>query len=403
MKKRIIFVTNSMVLGGIEKSLLDLIYLLPEDQFEITLLLDQKKGGFLPYVPEYVKICQIKYSEEDRMELIEGRVPRMKYALKKFHFGYIAETLWKRLMWLIKGRKYSFDYPAFDSILRRTPQLFDKQFDIAVAYFGDMMFSLGVVLNYINAEIKICWTHSEHPYAQMNLALHKDYYSKFDYRFACSQATEARINNAIGEKIVKAVPHTFAVERMKKMAAQETNVFIRAENIPVVLTVARLDKQKGIDIAIEVHEKLLKSGIFHHWYIVGNGNGNGDEEKYYQMVVDKKLSETFIFLGGKDNPYPYFKECDIYVQPSRYEGYCITVAEARVFRKPIVATDFDGAREQLHDNETGFIVPCTVDAISESMEKLLKSSALRKKFSDNLAKENIDTQSEVLKLWINLA
>ena len=402
MKKRIIFVTNSMVLGGIEKSLLDLIYLLPKDQFEITLLLDQKKGGFLPYVPENVRICQLKYSEEDRMELIEGRVPRMKYALKKFHFKYIAEILWKRLKWIIKGRKYSFDYPAFDSILHRTPQLFDGQFDIAVAYFGDMMFSLGVVLNYINAKTKVCWTHSEHPFAQMNLALHKDYYSRFDYRFACSLATAARINNAIGEEIVKAVPHTFAVERMKKMAIHEENVFPRTENFPVVLTVARLDKQKGIDIAIEAHEKLLQKGIKHYWFVVGEGNGNGDEEKYHQMVTDKKLSESFIFLGGKDNPYPYFRECDIYVQPSRYEGYCITVAEARVFRKPIVATDFDGAREQLKDNETGFIVPCTVDAISEGLEKLLKSSTLRNKFSDNLSKENIDTQSEVLKLWTDL-
>ena len=391
-----------MVLGGIEKSLLDLIYLLPKDQFEITLLLEQKKGGFLPYVPEYVKVCQLKYTEEDRMELTAGRVPRMKYALKKFHFKYIAEILWKRLKWIIKGRKYSFDYPAFDSILHRTPQIFDGQFDIAVAYFGDMMFSLGVVLNYINAKTKVCWTHSEHPFAQMNLALHKDYYSRFDYRFACSQATAARINNAIGEEIVKAVPHTFAVERMKKMAKYDANVFNRTENVPVVLTVARLDKQKGIDIAIEAHEKLLQKGIKHYWFVVGEGNGNGDEEKYHQMVTDKKLSESFIFLGGKDNPYPYFKECDIYVQPSRYEGYCITVAEARVFRTPIVATDFDGAREQLRDNETGFIVSCTVDAISESMENLLKSSALRNKFSDNLSKEKIDTQSEVLKLWTDL-
>ena len=120
------------------------------------------------------------------------------------------------------------------------------------------------------------------------------------------------------------------------------------------------------------------------------------------MVAEKKLTETFIFAGGQDNPYPYFKYCDIYVQPSRFEGYCITVAEARVFRKPIVATDFDGAREQLKDNETGVIVPCTVERIAEAVEKLLTSRDLQEKFSVNLSKEKIDSQAKVLELWTGL-
>ena len=120
------------------------------------------------------------------------------------------------------------------------------------------------------------------------------------------------------------------------------------------------------------------------------------------MVIDKKLSGSFIFLGGLDNPYPYFRECDVYVQPSRYEGYCITVAEARVFRKPIIATDFDGAREQLCDGETGFIVPVSVEAIAEHMEKLLLSKELQEKFSNNLSGEKIDSQARVLEIWNHL-
>lgn len=402
MKKRIIFVTNTMVLGGIEKSLLDLLYLLPPEQYEISLLLDQKRGEFLPYVPERVKVFQIQYSELDQLELTCGRGKRMKIALKNFQLSYIITTLWNRVKWKLSGKKYSFDYPAFDAILKRTAQIFDEPFDIAVAYFGDMMYATCTVLNYLNAKTKICWTHSEQPVAQMNPALHKDYYSKFDYRFACSQATAARINNAIGEEIVKAVPHTFAVDRMKKMAMEKQNVFPEKGDIPVVLTVARLDKQKGIDIAIEVHEKLLQKGILHHWYVIGKSNGNGDDEKYQKMVIDKKLSGSFIFLGGLDNPYPYFRECDVYVQPSRYEGYCITVAEARVFRKPIIATDFDGAREQLCDGETGFIVPVSVEAIAEHMEKLLLSKELQEKFSNNLSGEKIDSQARVLEIWNHL-
>ena len=140
MKKRIIFVTNSMVLGGIEKSLLDLLYLLPPEQYEISLLLDQKRGEFLPYIPERVKVFQLQYSELDQLELTCGRGKRMKIALKNFQLSYIITTLWNRVKWKLSGKKYSFDYPAFDAILKRTAQIFDEPFDVAVAYFGDMMY-----------------------------------------------------------------------------------------------------------------------------------------------------------------------------------------------------------------------------------------------------------------------
>lgn len=403
MKKRIIFVTNSMVLGGIEKSLLDLMYLLPEDQFEISLLLDQKRGEYLPYIPEHVNIFQLQFSEIDRLELNSGRTAGLKYALKKFRFGYVISVLRERLKWYLEGRKYSFDYSAFDAILRRTPQIFEKEFDIAAAYFGDMMYSTCVVLTYLQAKTKICWSHSEQPDAQMDPALQKKYYSRFQHRFACSQATADRINHAIGRNVVRAVPHVLAVSRMKKMALEEQGVFPGNSGVPVVLTVARLDEQKGIDIAIEVHDSLMKKGRLHRWYLIGNGSGNGDEEKYRKMVMDRKLTESFIFLGGKTNPYPYFRECDIYVQPSRFEGYCIAVAEARVFCKPIVAADFDGAREQIRDQETGLIVPCTAEAISGGLEKLLLSEPLRKKFSNQLSDSRIDSQSRVLDLWNSLA
>ncbi len=400
-KKKIIFVTSAMVLGGIEKSLLDLLILLPRDIFDISLILEHKKGELLQYIPEDVKIYEMPFSKIDHYELEHGRVPAFLYALKTFRLVYVFRTLFTRFLWLIKGRKCSFNYPAFDAILQRTPYVFNEPFDIAVAYWGDYIWSTNITLTYLKAKKKICWTHSELPYAQSNKYLHELYYSKFDYRFACSQATADKINSAIGQNITKFIPHVINTEHIKEMA-KRYSACERSVSIPIVLTVARLNEQKGIDIALEVHKKLLQENIIHHWYIVGNGHSRENDDNYRKMVKDADMEQTFFLEGGKSNPYPYFEVCDVYVQPSRFEGYCITVAEARTFKKPIVATDFYGAQEQLKNGETGFIVPCDVDRIADALKQLLLSTDLRNKFKENLALENADTRDSVIKIWCDL-
>ena len=92
-------------------------------------------------------------------------------------------------------------------------------------------------------------------------------------------------------------------------------------------------------------------------------------------------------------------QCDIYVQPSRHEGYCITLAEARCLHKPIVTTDFTGAKEQIKDGETGLIVSIDENEIYNAIVKLINNTDLCKKFSDNLAKENFDTTHEMKKIY----
>ena len=65
------------------------------------------------------------------------------------------------------------------------------------------------------------------------------------------------------------------------------------------------------------------------------------------------------------------KECDIYVQPSRHEGYCITLGEARCFNNPIVTTNFTGANEQIKNEETGLVCEISENGIYKSLKRLL--------------------------------
>ena len=136
-----------------------------------------------------------------------------------------------------------------------------------------------------------------------------------------------------------------------------------------ILTIGRLDRQKGYDLAIKVCESLVKKGYKFQWFVLGRGR---EENALRVMIEEKKLQETFILLGVRENPYPYIDQCDIYVQPSRHEGYGIAVAEARLLAKPIICTDFAGAKEQIINGKTGKIVEFNELELTQAISELLR-------------------------------
>ncbi len=103
-------------------------------------------------------------------------------------------------------------------------------------------------------------------------------------------------------------------------------------------------------------------------YIIGDGP---NKNEYQNLINNLGLKDNCILLGAKKNPYPYMKNCDIYVQPSRHEGYCITLAEARCFDVPIVTTNFTGASEQVINEETGIITKIDSEEVYLAIKKLL--------------------------------
>lgn len=126
------------------------------------------------------------------------------------------------------------------------------------------------------------------------------------------------------------------------------------------------------------------------WYLIGDGK---EKENLEYLIKKNNLEDRIILLGTIGNPYPYFKECDIYVQPSRHEGYCITLAEARLFNKAIVTTDSVGAKEQIVDGETGLIVKFDKFEIYNAIKKIIENKQLGIYITDNLKKDNLIANS----------
>ena len=120
------------------------------------------------------------------------------------------------------------------------------------------------------------------------------------------------------------------------------------------------------------------------------------------MIRARKLERVFILLGNQVNPYGYLSTCDLYVQPSRYEGYCTATAEAKILGKPVITTEVSGAREQFCNNETGWIVPISVEALSDQISWCLDHRKDMERISRKQRWERITQDRQFDFLWENL-
>lgn len=142
--------------------------------------------------------------------------------------------------------------------------------------------------------------------------------------------------------------------------------------------------------------KNSSKGIDIKWYIIGFGK---DEKLIEKKIRESKMEDHVIVLGKKDNPYPYIKKCDIYVQPSRYEGKAVAVREAQILHKPVIITNFPTASSQLIDGVDGVIVPMDNDGCAKGIKNLIMDDEKRKNLIKNCSSSCYSNKEEVEKIY----
>ena len=272
----------------------------------------------------------------------------------------------------------------------------DDKYDLAVAYAGPMDFITYFVLNKIKAKKRVQWIHFDITKIGFNKKFAEKNYKKFDKIFVVSEEGKEKLINlipALNNKI-EAFFNIISCNLIENMSKNEKGFNDSFDGVRI-LTVGRLSKEKGQDLTINVLARLRNEGYKVKWYCVGDGP---DKENYYNKIKDLGIEDYYILLGSKLNPYPFMKECDIYVQPSRHEGYCITLGEARCFDNPIVTTNFTGANEQIKNGETGLVCDISEEAIYKSIKKLLDDKELYNKIRINIGNEIVNSTDEIAKL-----
>ena len=391
MKKKILFMVSSMNIGGVEKSLLSLLAVIPKEKYEITILTLDKKGGFLEYIPNNVKLIEAEWFKYIKPIIMDTPQNIIKRYIKNYEFIKIPSFIYS----YFKSKKINDRYIYYKHVLKSIPECKEK-YDVAIAYAGPTEIIDAYISHKVKAEKKIAWVHFDISKHKINKKLYNNLYERFDKIFAVSNECKKKL-----DEIIPAVRNKSEVlfnivseDLINEMSESYVDFDDNYKGIKII-TVGRLSKEKGQDLAIKALAKLKKDRYDVKWYCIGEGNSRREFE---QLIKEYNLENNFLLLGSTSNPYPYIKNADIYVQTSRHEGYCLTLAEAKVLNKPIVTTNFIGAYEQIKNNENGFIVSCNENDLADAIRKLIDEKEICSKFSNKLREEKIDTTNEVNKL-----
>ena len=332
-------------------------------------------GEFEKFIPSWVEIINI-YGEGNSVK------DKIINSLKKLHFIDVVKIPY--IYYKVSKAKPGKEQEDYLSRLVRAPE---KEYDIAIAYHVPASYPVIFVAEKINAKKKMAWIHSDVEVYKNELDNYIKYYENFDKIVCVSKYGKKKFDMQYPylsnktEVFYNIVDTNEIIEKSNEKTKVEYN-----SNYINLLTVGRITEQKGYDLIPYVVSKLKEKRVKFKWYIIGEGELRS---KLEEQIISLNLQEDIILLGSLDNPYPYFKNCDIYVQPSRHEGYCITLAEARVFNKPIVTTNFVGALEQITNYKTGVIVNFEKNELVNSIYTLITSTELRIKFSNNLSNEKL--------------
>lgn len=393
----VLIAMDSMMRGGIEKSLISLLSVLHEDEIKCDVLLNKKKGAFLKYIPEWVRIKSIQYDDTLLLENRIGRTGVLKYLFMNFHFIQFLRVLnvyryEKRLGYdeeiINRARRFQ------DGILNEN-EFLDPTYDMAVAYanFEQMI----LVAEKVKARKKIAFFHSDISDVATNIHAYDEVLSHFDSFYCVSKDLTSALKKEFPEfsDHIYYYPHIFSRKNIEYFASLDEAKWPMKKGLKL-LTVARFERDKGVDLIPDIAKELREKGIAFNWLVIGEGSLFNE---FVKKVNEYGLESHVTCCGAMDNPYPYFKSCDIYIQPSRNEGYCLTLAEARTFNCPIVSTRFYGSIEQLDNGRLGHLTDCDVNSLSTAIYELCINDRLRQKYTLDLSKEFVDS-TEGAKLFM---
>lgn len=389
-KKKILIVSFDMEIGGVERSLINLLNSFDYKNYNLNLLLYHHSGEFLSFIPKNINFLpenKIYRSirrgigaliSEGYYSLALSRL-RAKYMSKIGEKRGLDDTYQMQLMWKYCNKK-------FPKVL--------QEYDVAISYLWPHNF----VVEKVNAKTKIAWIHTDYSNIKPDREIDLEIWNKYDYIVGVSKEcvkSFLKIYPTLKSKCI-VIENITSPKFIEKMSDSFEVKEYRKDNFNI-LSVGRFSYAKGIDQAIEALKILKERGYEDiKWYVVGYG---GDEEQLRELVETYSLENSFIFLGKQITPYPYMKKCDLYVQPSRYEGKAITVIEAQILNKPVLITNYPTAKSQIIDGVDGEITELSPKGIADGIERFYNDRKLLKKYENNCKSKNFENEKELEKLY----
>ncbi len=367
---KVIFILNKMVMGGIETAFLKLIDSIDREKFEIHVILMQRGGELERFLPANVSV---EYMD----------TPSLLYLLKHFHFIRFLSGVYYRIR--IRNSKNYQEEILYNYKLKKFSNKNDA--DCVICYHTAPLCLLTAVD--CHAGKKILWLHT-----QLNKKISNDLYinilKEYDYICCVSHAIKYEFDCRFSNFSDKTITiYNLIDEQEIRCKAEEDSETLTPISL---LTVARLSKEKGQLVIPVVTRKLLNHGYIVNWYLIGGGPL---EDELIAEIKENNVEEFVHLLGAKNNPYPYIKKCDIYIQPSIQEGFGLTVQEAKILRKPIIASDIPAFREQIEDRVNGILIDRDPESFFKTIAELIDDKELALRLVDNLSNYHFDVHNEL--------
>lgn len=397
MKPRIFIAMHYMEIGGAETALIGLLNALDPNRVEVDLFLHDHRGEMMQFIPKWVNLLpQIpKYSVLERpiVELV-----------KRGFWGIAAARLWAKCLsqkvYKRSGSKLE-NNGGLDKMSKYTTPLLPKinpsmTYDLAISFLTPHR----IVAEKVKAKKKIAWIHTDYTRVWVDAEEELKVWQKYDYVASISgdvTNTFLQVFPSLAPKIVEIENILSPAFVRKRTELEDTDKEFRQTDNISLLSIGRYSEQKNYDNVPDICKHLINETKLNiKWYIIGYG---GDEALIRQKIKEAGMEGHVILLGKRSNPYPYIKACDIYVQPSRYEGKSVTVREAQMLFKPVVVTNYPTAPSQIRNGVDGVIVPMDNEGCAKGLAQVILDAPLRQRLTAYLATHDYGNESEVEKIY----
>ena len=394
MKKRIFISIHYMELGGAEMSLIGLLQTLDCSQYDVDMFVYRHQGDLMQYIPKDIHLLP----EITAYACIEGPI---KETLIKGEFG----VGWGRLKAKWRAKKYKPldaskpQYAIYQYIAQEVEPYLPSlekygEYDLAISFLQPHNY----VLSKVKAKKKVCWIHTDYTKVEFDAEAELPVWSAYDHIVSISpDVTKSflQVFPSLKDKIVE-IENILSSDFVRRRAEGKnvSSEMPKRKGGINILSVGRFTDAKNYDNVPDICRRIREKGIDLRWYIIGFGN-----EVLIRQKIQEAVMEGFvIILGKRSNPYPYIKACDIYAQPSRYEGKSVTVREAQMLCKPVVVTNYPTAKSQIQNGIDGVIVPMDNKGCAQGIADFIKNKELRQQIIRYLHTHDYGNVDEVQKI-----
>lgn len=388
--KKILIIHHSMEIGGAESSLLGILQSFDYSIVSVDLLLLSPVGELMDLIPSSVHIL-------DTPKAYRALVSPIKETIKK---GHILVAIARVLGKIIVSNKKNYNDKVYLTkqychryALPFLPRI-EGYYDLAISFI-DPHYIIG---KKVDARVKMSWLHTDFSRIDVDEKMDYEMWNLSNYIVNVSESCKKafdRVHPGLREKSI--VIENILSEKfiLSQADAFEVSDEMSAKGIQL-LSIGRFSQQKNFDNVPDICRRLREDGLDVTWYLIGYG---GEEQLIRERIAASGMLEHVIILGKKTNPYPYIKKCDVYVQPSRYEGKAVTVREAQILNKPVIITNYVTAPSQLTDGVDGIIVPMDNEECAKGIARVLRDKELLDSLIENTKMTDYTNSIEIIKLY----